>query len=140
MRVLHIHAHFDDFEFCAAGTFARWRKQLGADFTGKIIVCTDGRSGHHFRSREETSALRRAEQQASAALGGYQWEELRRPNGQPFAEARTLSTDLLASLWHAIRAFEPDYILCPPLPRDTLAGVHPDHITVAEAIRAIPID
>ncbi|HTI70006.1 MAG TPA: PIG-L family deacetylase [Candidatus Limnocylindria bacterium] len=137
MRVLHVHAHFDDFEFCAAGTFELWRRQLGERFVGKIIVCTDGRSGHHFRSRAETSATRRREQQASAELGGYAWEELRRPNGEPFAEARTLSTDLLASLWQAIRAFEPDYLICPPLPIDTLAGVHPDHISVAEAVRRV---
>ena len=137
MRALHIHAHFDDFEFCAAGTFALWRKKLGAEFVGKIIVCTDGRSGHHFRSRQETSSVRRREQQASAEIGGYQWSELTRPNGQPFAEARTLSTDLLASLWHTIREFEPDYLICPPLPRDPLAGVHPDHITVAEAVRRV---
>ena len=137
MRVLHIHAHFDDFEFCAAGTFALWGKKLGADFVGKIIVCTDGRSGHHFRSRAETSAIRRREQQASAVIGGYQWSELVRPDGQPFAEARTLSTDLLAALWHAIREFEPDYLICPPLPRDPLAGVHPDHITVADAVRRV---
>jgi LmbE family N-acetylglucosaminyl deacetylase len=44
---------------------------------------------------------------------------------------------LLAALWHAIRSFEPDYLFCPPLPSDPLAGIHPDHITVAEAMRRI---
>ncbi|MFM7101638.1 MAG: hypothetical protein ACKO3N_10765, partial [Verrucomicrobiota bacterium] len=57
---------------------------------------------------------------------------------QPFSEAcRTLTTDLLAALWRSIREFEPDYLLCPPLPHDTLAGVHPDHLTVAEAVRRV---
>jgi LmbE family N-acetylglucosaminyl deacetylase len=138
MRVLHVHAHFDDFEFVAAGTFERWRRQLGAEFHGKVIVCTDGRSGHHFRTRAETARVRFAEQKASAKLGGYAFELLRKPDGQPFEEAcRVLTTDLLAALWWAIREFEPDYLLCPPLPRDNLAGVHPDHITVAEAVRRV---
>ena len=137
MKVLHVHAHFDDFEFVAAGTFELWRRHLGADFRGRIIVCTDGRSGHHFRTREETAAIRLAEQSESARIGGYEFIRLQRPDGQPFGEARTLTTDLLAALWHAIREFEPDYLLCPPLSQDPLAGVHPDHVTVAEAVRRV---
>lgn len=138
MKVLHVHAHFDDFEFVAAGTFELWRRRLGAEFQGKIIVCTDGRSGHQFRTREETARVRLAEQQASAKLGGYAFEMLRKPNGQPFEEAcRVLTTDLLAALWQSIREFEPDYLICPPLPTDPQAGVHPDHITVAEAVRRV---
>jgi LmbE family N-acetylglucosaminyl deacetylase len=43
----------------------------------------------------------------------------------------------LAALWRAIREFEPDYLFCPPLPADPLAGVHPDHISVAEAVRRV---
>ena len=138
MKVLHVHAHFDDFEFVAAGTFELWRRQLGAEFQGKIVVCTDGRSGHQFRTREETARVRLAEQEASAKLGGYAFEMLRKPNGQPFEEAcRVLTTDLLAALWKGIREFEPDYLICPPLPTDPQAGVHPDHITVAEAVRRV---
>lgn len=137
MRVLHVHAHYDDFEFVAAGTFELWRRTLGDQFQGRIVVCTDGRSGHQFRTREETARIRRAEQERSAALGAYEFRQLLAPDGSPFGEARTLTTDLLASLWQAIREFEPDYLLCPPLPSDPLAGVHPDHITVAEAIRRV---
>ena len=137
MKVLHVHAHFDDFEFVAAGTFELWRRQLGVCFQGRILVCTDGRSGHHFRSRTETAAVRLAEQADSARLGGYEFRRLTRPDGLPFAEARTLTTDLLASLWKEIREFEPDYLLCPPLPLNPLAGIHPDHITVAEAVRRV---
>ncbi len=137
MRVLHVHAHYDDFEFVAAGTFERWRRALGADFQGRIVVCTDGRSGHQFRSRQETARVRQSEQERSAELGGYEFRQLLAPGGQAFGEARTLTTDLLAALWNAIREFEPDYLLCPPLPSDPLAGVHPDHITVAEAVRRV---
>ncbi len=138
MKVLHVHAHYDDFEFVAAGTFELWRRQRGAEFQGKIVVCTDGCSGHQFRTREETARVRLAEQGASAKLGGYEFELLRKPDGRPFEEAcRVLSTDLLAALWQSIREFEPDYLICPPLPTDPQAGVHPDHITVAEAVRRV---
>lgn len=138
MRILCVHAHFDDFEFVAAGTFELLRRQARPDFEARVLVCTDGRSGHHFRSRTETARVRLAEQAASAAIGAYDFELLLKPNGQPFEEAcRTLTTDLLASLWRSIRDFKPDYLFCPPLPSDPLAGVHPDHITVAEAIRRV---
>ena len=137
MRVLHVHAHYDDFEFVAAGTFELWRRKLGKKFHGRIVVCTDGRSGHQFRTREETAQVRRTEQERSAELGHYEFRQLLDPAGKPFGEARTLTTDLLAALWHAIREFEPDYLFCPPLPSDPLAGVHPDHITVAEAVRRV---
>jgi LmbE family N-acetylglucosaminyl deacetylase len=138
MRVLCVHAHFDDFEFVAAGTFERLRRLQLPEFRARVLVCTDGRSGHHFRSRAETARVRLAEQEASAAVGGYEFELLRKPDGQPFEEAcRVLTTDLLAALWKSIREFEPDYLFCPPLPSDPLAGVHPDHITVAEAVRRV---
>lgn len=133
-----VHAHFDDFEFVAAGTFELWRRRLGGGLHAKVVVCTDGRGGHQFRTRTETAAMRLAEQEASARIGQYQFELLRKPNGRPFEEAcRVLSNDLLAALWKSIREFEPDYLFCPPLPSDPLAGVHPDHITVAEAIRRV---
>jgi len=65
MKVLFLHAHHDDYEFTAAGTFELWRRKLGADFTAKVVVCTDGKAGHHFRTREETGALRLREQAAA---------------------------------------------------------------------------
>ena len=48
-----------------------------------------------------------------------------------------MTTDLLAALWKAIRDFEPDYLFCPPLPSDPLAGVHVDHLAVAQAVREV---
>jgi LmbE family N-acetylglucosaminyl deacetylase len=138
MKVLHVHAHFDDFEFCSAGTFERWRRELGSPFTGRVLVCTDGRAGHQRLSRAETGRIRLAEQAASAQLGGYEFSLLSHRNGEPFAEGcRVLTSELLEALWLEIRAFEPDYLICPPLPSDPLAGVHPDHWTVAEAVRRI---
>ena len=40
-------------------------------------------------------------------------------------------------MWKTIREFEPDYLICPPIPADSLAGVHVDHIAVAEAVRKV---
>jgi LmbE family N-acetylglucosaminyl deacetylase len=137
MRIQCIHAHFDDFEFVAAGTFERLRRRYAGNFRAEVVVCTDGRAGHHRMSPAETSRVRQAEQAASAAIGQYAWHCLRRPDGQTFGEARVLSTELLASLWKCIREFEPDYLICPPLPYDPLCGIHPDHVTVAEAVRRV---
>lgn len=138
MRALCIHAHFDDYEFVAAGTFELWRQKLGSRFAGKVVVCTDGKAGHHFRPRDETGEARLREQQASAKIGGYEFELLRSAQGQPFREAcLEVSGPLLAALWKTIRDFQPDYLFCPPLPQDNLAGVHNDHITIAEAVRRV---
>jgi len=138
MKALCVHAHFDDYEFVVSGLFELWRRRLGSGFQGRLIVCTDGKAGHHFRSREETGRLRLSEQQASARLGGYDFQPLLLPNGsQPREACLQITTDLLAALWKAIRDFQPDYLFCPPLAADTLAGIHNDHQTVAEAVRRV---
>jgi LmbE family N-acetylglucosaminyl deacetylase len=138
MKALCVHAHHDDFEFVAAGTFSLWKEKLGADFRGRALVCTDGSAGHHFRTRQETAELRLHEQEASARLGGYEFELLKLPNGQPPREAcLQVTIELLAALWRAIREFQPDYLFCPPLPADPLAGVHNDHLTIADAVRRV---
>lgn len=138
MRVLCVRAHFDDFEFVAAGTFELLRRRSGPDFRARVLVCTDGQAGHQFRTREETAQMRLAEQLASAAIAHCEFELLRKPTGEPFKEAcQILTTDLLAALWQSIREFEPDYLFCPPLPADPFAGIHPDHVTVAEAVRRV---
>jgi LmbE family N-acetylglucosaminyl deacetylase len=138
MKILCVHAHFDDFEFSAGGLFELWRRKLGPALQARVIVCTDGRAGHHFRTREETGKLRLQEQEASARIGGYEFELLKLPDGQPPREAcMQVTSALLAALWKAIREFEPDYLFCPPLPADPLAGIHIDHVAVAEAIRKV---
>jgi len=138
MKILCVHAHFDDFEFVAAGTFEMWRRKLGRSLKARVIVCTDGRAGHHFRTREETGVVRLQEQEASAKIGGYEFELLKLPDGQTPREAcLQVTTPLLAALWKAIRQIEPDYLFCPPLPADPLAGIHVDHLAVAEAVRRV---
>ena len=138
MRILYVHAHFDDYEFTASGTFEMWRRALGNDLEMKVLVCTDGEAGHQFRTRPETGRLRLAEQAASARAGGYQFEMLRLPDGRVPREAcMRVGSDLMAAMWKAIRDFEPDYLFCPPLPLDPLAGIHVDHVAVAEAVRSV---
>ncbi|MCW1913504.1 PIG-L family deacetylase [Luteolibacter sp. GHJ8] len=137
MRALFVHAHYDDYEFTAAGTFERWRRTLPG-FRGRVLVCTDGRAGHHFRTREETGALRLAEQEESARLGGYEFVPLRLHDGSiPREACLQPSVEFHAALWKAIRDFEPDYLFCPPLASDPLVGIHNDHQTVAEAVRRV---
>jgi len=138
MRVLFVHAHFDDYEFACAGTFELLRQRLGDLLRARVLVCTDGKAGHHFRTREETGQLRLREQAASARIGRYEFETLKLPDGRVPREAcLQVSVELLAALWKAIRDFEPDYLFCPPLPADPLAGVHVDHLAIAQAVQQV---
>ena len=138
MRILCIHAHFDDFEFVAAGTFELWRRKLGAELEARVLVCTDGKAGHHFRTREETMCLRLEEQEASAHIGQYDFRVLRLPSGEvPRDGCLTVNPPLLAALWKEIREFQPDYIFAPPFPSDPLVGIHIDHVAVSDAVRKV---
>ena len=138
MKILFVHAHYDDYEFAAAGTFELWRRKLGPSLSRRVLVCTDGKAGHQFRTREETGEIRKQEQDASAKIGGYEWELLRLPDGRVPREACLLpSVELLAALWNAIRRYEPDILFCPPVPADPLAGIHVDHVAIGEAVRKV---
>ncbi|MFO1502096.1 MAG: PIG-L family deacetylase [Verrucomicrobiota bacterium] len=138
MKILCVHAHFDDYEFVASGTFDLWKRKLGNNLRARVLVCTDGKAGHHLRTRDELHSIRIKEQEASAGIGGYELEVLRLPDGQVPREAcLQVTTPFLAALWRSIRAFEPDYLFCPPCPTDPLAGVHVDHWAVSEAIRKV---
>lgn len=136
MKILHVHAHFDDFEFVASGLFEIWRRRNAENFRARVMVCTDGKAGHHFRTREETGRTRLAEQLESARIGKYEFEQLLLPDGTPPREACLhISPALMAGLWKSVRAFQPDYLFCPPVPNDPLAGIHVDHVAVAELVR-----
>ena len=140
MKLLFIHAHYDDYEFTTAGTFEMWKRHArpGESLECKIVVCTDGAAGHHARSRHQTRELRLQEQLESARLGGYQFELLRLPDGTvPREGCQRVTPDFLAALWKVIRDFEPDYLFAPPIPADPLVGVHVDHLAVAQAIRDV---
>ena len=107
MRIMHVHAHFDDFEFVAAGTFETWRRKLGEELRARVVICTDGKAGHHARTREETGWVRAAEQEASAKIGKYEVERLRYHDGSiPREACLQVTTNLLAALWKSIREFD----------------------------------
>jgi LmbE family N-acetylglucosaminyl deacetylase len=123
VKLLFVHAHYDDFEFTAAGTFELWRRRSGSPVTRRVLVCTDGAAGHHRLPRPEVAIRREREQAAAASLGGFEYRLLRDPGGVPFREGRLhASPALLPALWHAIREFEPDYLFCPPIPRTRSKG------------------
>lgn len=136
MKALCVHAHFDDFEFVVSGLFTLWRQAAPGRNQIRVLVCTDGAAGHHLLSREETARIRLQEQMESARKGGYEFELLRLPDGRAPRETRLKQTDdFLPALWQAVRNFEPNYLFCPPIPDNPLAGVHIDHVDVAEAVR-----
>lgn len=135
---MNIHAHQDDFEFTAAGTFEKIRRLDPDNFEGKVTVCTDGAAGHHLMSRKETSDARFKEQQEALNIANLNFEPLRYPNGaQPQEGCMTTGPELLAAIWHSIRAFQPNYLFAPPLPTDNKVGVHVDHVVIAEAVRKV---
>lgn len=137
LKILSIHAHFDDFEFMGSGLFEKWKKK-DLELKSKVIVCTNGEAGHHFRSRQETGELRRKEQMESAKIGKYELEFLKYPNGQyPREGCLVVDNYLLAALWKSIREFKPDYLFCPPVTSSITAGIHIDHIAVADAVRKV---
>ncbi len=136
MKIQCVHAHPDDFEFVAAGTFTRFLSEKNA--TGLATICTDGAAGHHLHTREHTVQVRRREQERALALGKVGCEWLTLPDGRmPREGCIEVGRLLLAALWKSLRAFQPDYLFCPPLPCDNLVGIHVDHVAVAEAIRKI---
>ncbi len=138
MRLLFVHAHCDDFEFTAAGTFELFRRHHGEGIRRRVLVCTDGGAGHHQMNREETVRRRLREQEEAALLGGFEFRLLKDATDAPFREARlNTSSAFLPALWREIREFQPDYLFCPPIPESTLAGVHVDHLDVAEAVRSV---
>ena len=138
MKLQCIHAHYDDYEFAVAGAFEMWKRMRGGELRTQVVVCTDGEAGHHCLSRAETGRVRLQEQLASAQVGGYAFEPLRLPNGSVPREAGLeMSVEVLAAFWQVIRQFGPDYLFCPPLATDPLAGIHLDHVAVAEAVRKV---
>lgn len=137
MRLLFVHAHFDDYEFTAAGTFELWRRK-DPEVRRRVLICTDGAAGHQSLSREATAERRLAEQEHAGRLGGFEVRLLRDRQARPFREARLhASAEFLPALWREIREFEPDYLFCPPLPESPLVGVHVDHLDVAHAVRSV---
>ncbi len=137
IRVMSVMAHQDDFEFTAAGACALMQRRFGARVHLRILAVTRGASGHHRMTPEETFSRRDAEARKSAALLGAEYEFMRGLDGHPLTGQVFLDRNTLGGLWNHIRAFRPDFILCPPVTSDPLAGIHIDHEHTAAAVRLV---
>jgi len=137
IRVMSVMAHQDDFEFTAGGAFALLRLHYGDRARLRILAVTRGASGHHRMTPEETFFRRDAEARRSAAVLGADYDVMRGLDGHPLVGQVFLDRNTLGGLWNSIRAFRPDYILCPPVTTDPLAGIHIDHFHTAMAVRLV---
>jgi LmbE family N-acetylglucosaminyl deacetylase len=136
-RVLCIVAHQDDFEFNAGGTFSRLAELYGDAVRIKVINVSTGASGHHKLDPDETFHRRMQEARASAGMIGASAECLSQLDGTHVAGQVLVSRNLLGGLWNAIRSFRADFLFCPPVASDPLAGVHIDHEETARAVRLV---
>lgn len=124
---LAIGAHPDDIEFGAGGTLARWAK-AGSKVT--MLVMTDGSKGSWDPDvvPAELARLRRAEQQAAAAvLGAVEVVHLDHVDGE-----LEYTMALRRQLCHQIRRHTPEVVLShDPWQRYQL---HPDHRATGMAV------
>ena len=137
IKVMSIMAHQDDFEFRAAGTFALMRNKYGDDLRIKLINTSCGATGHHIMGTDETFNVRTKEFAKSAAVIGAEAECLTQLDGSHVPAQVFIDRNFLGGLWNTIRAFEPDYIFCPPITENSLEGIHIDHFNTATGIRMV---
>lgn len=135
-RAMLIYAHPDDIEFSVAGTAARWA-QSGSQVV--YVILTDGSAGSHSAdiTREELIEVRRAEQEAAAAVAGAQ--------GCIFLGCQDglleASLELRKQLVRLLRRHRPQAVVCGD-PRRYFSGNtyinHPDHRAAARlAVEAV---
>ncbi|MGD8966661.1 MAG: PIG-L deacetylase family protein [Anaerolineae bacterium] len=135
-RALFIYAHPDDVDFSAAGTAAKWAR-AGSEVT--YVILTDGNAGSHEpdMTRERLGQIRRAEQEAAAAVvGAKECIFLGYQDGllEPTLAARKRVVRL-------IRQIRPQAVVCGD-PRQYFSGStyinHPDHRAAARiAVEAV---
>ncbi|MFH1477160.1 MAG: PIG-L family deacetylase [Verrucomicrobiota bacterium] len=137
LKIMSIMAHQDDFEFEAGGLFALLRNRYRADLEIKIVATSRGVFGHHVMEPEQTFRRREKEAMKSAALIGASYECLTCLDGSYVNAQVLIDRNFLGGLWNNIRAFEPDYIFCPPVISNPRAGIHIDHYNTACAVRML---
>ncbi|MGD8998045.1 MAG: PIG-L deacetylase family protein [Anaerolineae bacterium] len=130
-RAMFIYAHPDDVDFSAAGTAARWARG-GSQIV--YVIMTDGNAGSHEpgMTKERLGKIRRAEQEAAAAVvGAKECVFLGSQDGllQPTLAVRK-------RLVRLIRTYRPQAVVCGD-PRSYFFGNtyinHPDHRAAARA-------
>lgn len=129
-RVLVVTAHPDDVDFGAAGTVATLADE-GIEVSYCIV--TDGDAGGFDAAvpRSEIPAIRRAEQQAAAAVVGVtDVHFLGYPDGRLVA-----SIELRRDISRVIRQVRPQRVLCQSPDRSyvRIFASHPDHLAAGEA-------
>lgn len=137
LRVMSVMAHQDDFEFEAAGFFAKLKSHYGDQVKLKILTTSRGGSGHHIHDIETTAKIRDIEARKSAEIAGAEYENLIQLDGTHISGQVFCDRNMLGGLWNAIREFAPDYIISPPVAVNPLAGIHIDHQHTAEAVRLV---
>ena len=136
-RLLSIMAHQDDWEFTAAGLWAKLRKR-GVEFEGLVVTTTDGRSGHQTEKPESLVARRCAEARAAAAVLGCRYECLRDEKGATFWNGQLIADNRArGAVWKLIREFQPDVVFCPPRTDEPRAGCHNDHVRTGEIVWSV---
>jgi len=131
-RAMVIFAHPDDAEFGSSGTTALWTR-AGVEMT--YVCATNGASGSSDpkMTRERLAVIRKAEQEAAAAVLGVErvvWLGFEDGYLEP-------SLDLRKAVAREIRRYKPDAIISTdPTIRWWGEGYinHPDHIAVGEVV------
>lgn len=121
-RILFIGAHPDDADILCGGTALKLAR---GGHVVKFVSVTNGDTGHHILSREETARIRKGEAKASAAYAGlYEYEVMDNPCG---IEA---SVDNRRKVLRVIRAFAPDVVIT-----HRTCDYHPDHRATAQLVQ-----
>ena len=121
-RILFIGAHPDDADILCGGTALKLAR---AGHVVKFVSATNGDTGHHILSREETARIRVGEAKASAAYAGlYEYEVMDNPCG---IEA---SVENRRKMVRVIRSFAPDVVIT-----HRTCDYHPDHRATAQLVQ-----
>ena len=129
-RILVVTAHPDDVDFGCAGTVAQW---TAGGIEVSYCVVTDGDAGGFDEQvpREEIPSIRRAEQQAAAAVVGvHDVHFLGHPDGR-----LQVSLDLRRDIARVIRQVRPQraVVQSPLWSFRSIHRSHPDHRAAGEA-------
>lgn len=122
MKILAIGAHPDDIEFLCAGTLAKY-KRLGHEVA--VAIATNGEVGSATLPKDEISAIRRREAEASADVLDAEFHWLGYPDEFLFNTPGTRCRFI-----DLVRQVRPDLIIC----HDPDNDYHPDHVTSGQIV------
>lgn len=121
-RIMFIGAHPDDADILCGATALKLAR---AGHVVKFVSATNGDTGHHILSREETARIRKGEAEASARYAGlYEYEVMDHPCG---LEA---TVENRRKILRVIRRFAPDVVIT-----HRTCDYHPDHRATAQLVQ-----